>query len=216
MSNVSTNYNKNTELFESSYTVVGIKSLSKYIHQSLIRPAHNVCFFLPILQILKMEIFLPCFYFLFFCFPRSHNRFQILFQFLVNYRVLFLHLVLILYLVLANYNNRAPQHYTPTTSQNCGYKTRWMHMDGSMLQAIYSSICVVFRDAVLHILVVQISLSSTSQGCCCSAVFLIFYHQVAVYKPKVLFGFALYLQKKNTKSNSSKSVYIFKKPQLIC
>lgn len=78
-----------------------------------------------------MEIFLPCFYFLFFCFPRSHNRFQILFQFLVNYRVLFLHLVLILYLVLANYNNRAPQHYTPTTSQNCGYKTPSMciHVD---------------------------------------------------------------------------------------
>lgn len=62
MSKVSTNYNKNTELFESSYTLVGIKSLSKYIHQSLIRPARNV-FFLPILQILKMEIFLPCFYF---------------------------------------------------------------------------------------------------------------------------------------------------------
>lgn len=76
-------------------------------------------------------------------------------------------------------------------------------------------------------LVVQISLPSTSQGCspglrsgfcgsCCSAVFLIFYHQVTVYKPKVLFGFVLYLQKKNTKSNSSadakmsKSVYILK------
>lgn len=42
MSKVSTNYNKNTELFESSYSLVGIKSLSKYIHQCLIRPAHNV------------------------------------------------------------------------------------------------------------------------------------------------------------------------------
>lgn len=72
MSKVSTNYNKNTELFESSYTVVGIKSLSKYIHQSLIRPAHNVFFFTNITNTENGDIS-PMF--LFFCFPRSHNRF---------------------------------------------------------------------------------------------------------------------------------------------
>lgn len=70
MSKVSTNYNKNTELSESSYTLVGIKS--KYIHQCLIRPAHNVFFLTNITNTENGDISSM---FLFFSFPRSHNRF---------------------------------------------------------------------------------------------------------------------------------------------
>lgn len=68
MSKVSTNYNKNTELFESSYTVVGIKSLSKYIHQSLIRPAH-VFFFTNITNTENGDIS-PMFLFFIFLFSK--------------------------------------------------------------------------------------------------------------------------------------------------
>lgn len=70
MSKVSTNYNKNTERFESSYTVVGIKSLSKYIHQSLIRPAHNVLFFFTNITNTENGDISPMFLFFIFLFSK--------------------------------------------------------------------------------------------------------------------------------------------------